>query len=182
MSRKSVPSEKKGITKSEVVAHSDPGAVQLHAYEEAVALFAQRKFADAAKRFVAATDGPASHIADKARSYEQVCLRRATGFDLKLTSAEDHFNYGVERLNARDTGIARRHLSKALELEPKGDHIFYTLALCEGLDGNAAGACENLQRAIDIDPRNRIIARQDPEFSALASLLPALRFLLSGQA
>ena len=30
-----------------------------------------------------------------------------------------------------------------------------------------------------MEPRNRILARQDPEFSALAQLYPALRTLLS---
>ena len=158
-----------------------PEELQLGVYESAVALFAQRKFAEARDRFHKAAAGPSAPVADKARSYEQVCLRRATTFDLKLHTAEDHFNYGVERLNARDIDLAKRHLSRALELEPAGDHILYTLALCHGLDGDAAGACENLRRAIDLEPRNRSLARQDPEFSALAAQLPSLKDMLAGQ-
>lgn len=183
MSRKPVPIEKKGRSNAATVAVvASAEAVQLSHYEEAVALFSQRKFADAAQRFGNAAGGPAAHISDKARSYQQVCARRAVSFDLKLNSAEDHFNYGVERLNARDTEVARRHLAKALELEPGGDHILYTLSLCEGLNGNSAAACENLKRAIEIDPRNRILARQDPEFSALSAQLPALKAILTVQA
>ena len=63
-------------------------------------------------------------------------------------------------------------------MEPDADHILYTMALCCGLAGDGNGACENLKRAIDLEPRNRILARQDPEFSALASQLPGLRALL----
>ena len=182
MTRKPVTPEKPtrpAAKKNTAPAPPGPVDLQLGIYEEAVALFAQRRFAEARDRFAKAAQGPAAHIADKARSYEQVCQRRAGSFDLKLHSAEDHFNYGVERLNARDTALAKRHLKRALELEPSGDHILYTLALCHGRDGDAAGACENLKRAIDLEPRNRILARQDPEFSALAAQLPPLKAMLA---
>jgi Tfp pilus assembly protein PilF len=101
------------------------------------------------------------------------------GSEVDLHTADDHFNYGVERLNARDMEVARRHLDRALAMEPDGEHILFTLALCCGLAGDGAGACENLRRAIALEPRNRILARQDPEFSALAQQLPALRALLT---
>jgi hypothetical protein len=64
-------------------------------------------------------------------------------------------------------------------MKPDADHVHYTLALCCGLAGDGNGACENLKRAIDLEPRNRILARQDPEFIALVPVLPALRALLS---
>jgi len=77
--------------------------------------------------------------------------------------------------------VARRHLDRALAMEPEGEHILFTLALCCGLVGDGAGACENLKRAIALEPKNRILARQDPEFSALAQQLPALRALLTSE-
>ena len=152
--------------------------LQLKLYESAVQLFAQRRLGEARDQFLEVARGPAPHISDKARSYAQVCDRRLGASDLKLSSAEDHFNYGVERLNARDVELARHHLGRALSLEPDGDHILYTMALCCGFAGDGNGACENLKRAIDLEPRNRILARQDPEFSALASQFPSLRALL----
>ena len=156
-----------------------PSARQLKTYEEAIALFAQSKLAEAHKRFLEAISGPAPHIADKARSYAQVCERRTASFDLKLSTAEDHFNYGVERLNARDVERAKDHLGRALKLDPRADHVLYTIALCCGISGDGDGACENLKRAIEMEPRNRILARQDPEFATLASQFPALRSLLA---
>ena len=152
--------------------------LQLKTYEEAVRLFSESRFVEACKLFTEAAAGPAAHIADKARTYVQVCERRTASIDLKLTTAEDHFNYGVERLNARDVERARTHLEHALRLDPAADHVLYTMALCCGMDGDGDGACENLKRAIDLEPRNRILAKQDPEFAALASQLPALRALL----
>jgi tetratricopeptide (TPR) repeat protein len=152
--------------------------VQLKNYEQAIQLFSQRKLAEARVCFLEVAKGPAPHISDKARSYAQVCERRTNGIQVKLSTAEDHFNYGVERLNARDVELARFHLGRALSLQPDADHILFTMALCCGLAGDGNGACENLKRAIDLEPRNRILARQDPEFAALASQFPGLRTLL----
>ena len=153
-------------------------ALQLKTFELAIQLFSQRKLAEARERFVETTKGPASHISDKARAYIQVCDRRSTEAKAQVLTAEEHFNCGVERLNARDVERAKQHLDRALQLEPDADHILYTMALCCGLAGDGTGACENLRRAIDLEPRNRILARQDPEFLGLASQFPSLRTLL----
>lgn len=153
-------------------------ALQLKTYETAVQLFAQRKLPEARECFLQAAKGPAAHIADKARSYIQVCERRIGDVEVRVLTAEEHFNHGVERLNARDVERAKHHLGHALQMEPQADHILYTMALCCGLAGDGAGACENLKRAIDLEPRNRILARQDPEFLGLASQFPSLRTLL----
>lgn len=155
--------------------------VQLKVYEQAIQLFSLRKMAEARVRFLEAAKGPAPHISDRARSYAQVCERRTNALPVKLSTAEDHFNYGVERLNARDVDLAKHHLGRALSLQPDADHVLFTLALCCGLAGDGIGACENLKRAIDLEPRNRILARQDPEFAALASQFPGLRALLTAE-
>jgi tetratricopeptide (TPR) repeat protein len=134
---------------------------QLQAWEHAVRLFTQKKYEDACVGFREVARGPAAHIADKARSYLQICERKTARPELNLNTVEDHFNYGVERLNAGDTIQARLHFGNALALKPDADHILYTLALCCGMSGDGIGACENLKRAIHLDPRNRILARQD---------------------
>ncbi len=154
---------------------------QMKKWEEAVGLFSQKKFSAAHTRFVEASAGPAAHIADKARSYAQICARKMNGQDVDLRTSDDHFNYGVERLNARDMDVARKHLDRALAMEPNGEHILFTLALCCGLAGDSVAACENMKRAIALEPKNRILARQDPEFLALAQQLPALRALLASE-
>jgi Tfp pilus assembly protein PilF len=156
-----------------------PGARQLKTWEQAVSLFTHRSFAEASEHFREATAGPDSQVADKARSYLQICERKTARAELQFRTSEDHFNYGVERMNARDLAQAASHLERALAMEPGGDHILYTLALCSGLAGDSNGACENLKRAIALEPRNRIMARQDADFLALAAQFPALRALLA---
>jgi Flp pilus assembly protein TadD len=173
--------EPKAPPAKKAAAPEPPSAVdlQLRMYEQAVQLFSHGKLTDARVRFLEVTKGPAPHISDKARVYVQVCERRTKSPEVKLSTAEDHFNYGVERLNARDVELAKHHLGRALSLQPDADHVLYTLALCCGFAGDGNGACENLKRAIDLEPRNRILARQDPEFSALAMQFPGIRALLS---
>jgi Flp pilus assembly protein TadD len=67
---------------------------------------------------------------------------------------------------------ARTHLEQALRLAPEADHIYYALALAQALGGDLAGAHENMKRAIELEPRNRIMARQDADFAALANQPP----------
>jgi len=152
---------------------------QMRAWEDGVRQFSLKKFSAAHAHFKEAAAGPAAHIADKARSYAQICERRTSEPALELKTAEDHFTYGVERLNARDMQTARKHLDRALALDPNAEHILFTLALCCGLAGDGDGACENLKRAIALEPRNKVLARQDPEFLGLAQQMPNLRALLS---
>lgn len=167
------------VVKATVIESPNASELQLKSYEQAVRLFAHGKLIEALERFREVATGPAAHIADKARSYARICERRTARIEVALETAEDHFNYGVERLNARDVEQAKLHLSQALSIQPNADHVLYTMALCCGLAGDGNGAYENLKRAIDLEPRNRILARQDPEFSALAAHIPTLRALLS---
>ena len=152
---------------------------QMKAWEEGVRQFSLKKFSAAHAHFQEAASGPAAHIADKARSYAQICERRTSGAALELKTAEDHFTFGVERLIARDIDTARKHLDRALVLDPNAEHILFILALCCGLGGDGHGACENLKRAIAIEPKNKVLARQDPEFLVLAQQIPDLRALLA---
>jgi tetratricopeptide (TPR) repeat protein len=157
---------------------ANPAELQFRTWARAVQLFSERRYPEAAALFREAARGPAVHVADKARSYEQICERFRPEAQVEFRTAEEHFYYGVERLNARDLPQARTHLTQALRLQPEGDHIFYTLSLCCGFSGDGNGAYENLKRAIDLDPNNRVMARQDSEFAALAQQFPSLRALL----
>jgi tetratricopeptide (TPR) repeat protein len=166
-------------TKTISIDPPSPAKIQLGIYEEGVSLFSQRKLREAHTRFLEAAKGPDSHVADKARSYSQVCERRTANANPELKTAEDHFNHGVERLNSRDFEQAQQHFARALALEPNAEHVYFTMALCCGLAGDGTGACENLKRAIDLEPKNRILARQDPEFAGILPQFPGLRALLA---
>jgi Flp pilus assembly protein TadD len=78
----------------------------------------------------------------------------------------------VALINSRNLPEARTHLEKALEMSPAADHVHYALALAQALAGDLANAQQNLKRAIELEPRNRLIARQDADFAPLANQPP----------
>jgi tetratricopeptide (TPR) repeat protein len=155
-----------------------PQELQLRRWNAAMSLFSQRQYGEAIISFREAMQGPEVHIADKARSYEQICIWQSAKAKVEFGTAEDHFTFGVERLNAHDFQQARMHLEKALELDPRGDHILYTIALCCGFAGDGHGACEHLRRAIEMEPGNRLMARQDSQFAAMVRQFPELRAII----
>ncbi len=150
---------------------ADPDS-QLRTFEQAVKDFRAHKFKEARELFNQAIDGPHKEISHNARLHVLVCDRRLTTPVLDLRDLDDHYNYAIERINARDLECARKHLDTAMNLGgtdgPSVDHVYYALAICASLAGDLRGAYENLKRAIELDPRNRISARNDSDFSSVA--------------
>jgi len=142
---------------------------QMKAFEQAVRLFHSRKFAEARELFIKAAAGTNREMAHNADLHVRMCDGRLKKLVVDLHTAEEHYNYGVAMINARNLTDAQQHLEAALKLEPQADHIYYALALSKGLAGDLEGAHENLKRAIDLEPRNRIAARQDADFAGISN-------------
>lgn len=140
---------------------------QLRRYEEAYRLFRNQSYAQAKVAFERAMEGPQRELTHNASLHVAMCERRLQSGQVEFSTAEEHYNYAIARLNSRELPIARRHFDAALALAPNGDHIYYGLALCCGLGGDYQGCYENLKRAIDLQPKNRLIARQDPDFNTI---------------
>ena len=140
---------------------------QMKLYEQAIRAFRAQKFDEARELFEQVSAGPRGPVAHTARLHLAICERRSRQPALSLESPEDHYNYAVERINAGDIATAREHL-KLAERNGTGDHVYYALAACDSLSGDIESAYENLKRAIEIDPRNRISARQDADFANAA--------------
>ncbi len=141
---------------------------QLQLFDRAIQLFRAQNFTQAREHFVQAVDGEQHAIAQAARAHISMCDRRLAKPALNLSTVEDHYNYAVERINARDIATARHHLDIAQGMDMGADHIFYAQAVCASLSGDSRNAYENLKRAIEIAPRNRLAARQDADFAAVA--------------
>jgi tetratricopeptide (TPR) repeat protein len=145
---------------------------QLAAFESAMRLFHARLLQEARGRFEQAAEGPERDVAQRARLHIAMCDRRLPQEAPALLTADDHYNYAVALINTRSLAEARQHLEQALEIAPGSDHVHYALALAQALAGDFSGAQENLRRAIEIEPRNRIMARQDADFAPLANQAP----------
>ncbi len=137
---------------------------QMKTLEQGLRLFREQRLAEAKGLFEKAAQGPEANVRLTAKTHLSVCERRLRKPLLELASADDHYNYGVERLNARDLEASRRHLEISLALRPDTDYVLYAFAGALALSGDIAGSYENLKRAIEINPANRNSARQDPDF------------------
>ena len=145
---------------------------QLGAFQAASKLFQARSFAQAKELFEQAAAGPERDVAHRAESHAKMCALRLEHAAPTLETAEDFYNYGVALFNTGKIAEARENLHKALDMAPNADHIHYALGLAQALSGDLDRAYENLKRAIEIEPRNRIIARQDADLAPLSSQPP----------
>jgi len=148
------------------------GQRQLAAFEGAMKLFHARNLKEARDLFTQASAGPERDVAQRARLHIAMCDRRLEQAPIALRTPEDYYNYGIALFNARNVTAAVEHLEIALRLAPGSEHIYYALGLARALAGDLGGAYENLKRAIELEPRNRIIARQDADIAHLAGQPP----------
>jgi tetratricopeptide (TPR) repeat protein len=152
--------------------HAAPALTQLAAFEAAMKHFHARQLTEARVLFQQAAAGGESDVAQRARLHIAMCDRRLEPTAVSFGTAEEYYTYGVALINARNVAEARTHLEKALAIAPGSDHIHYALALAQALAGDFANAQENLRRAIELEPRNRLLARQDADFAPLAHQAP----------
>lgn len=163
-SRSAVANAAGGAREIESVSEAE---AQLRRYEEAYRLFRSQNFAQAKAAFERALNGPQRELTHNAKLHIAMCERRMQSAPAEFSTAEENYNYGIARLNSRELSMAKRYFEAALALAPNGDHIYYAMGLCCGLAGDLQGCYENLKRAIDLQPRNRLVARQDQDFNTI---------------
>ncbi len=134
----------------------------------AVRAFQKKNYDKAAEIFEKLVDNAARDVADRAHMHLLLCRRRASRPEPGPKSAEDYYTLGIACINARDFGQAIEHLSKADRMKPDQDHIHYALAVSHSLQGNPDAAITHLEAAFALHPENRIHARRDEDFRALA--------------
>jgi tetratricopeptide (TPR) repeat protein len=139
---------------------------QREKFNKAMELFHAREFKKARDLFEQAFTGPSREISFAAKTHFQMCEQRLDKQAVRLETADDYYNYGVALTNERQLEEARKNLQKAVSMR-QADHYEYALALCLGLIGDIDGAAKHLAKAIELDPRNRIAARNDADFAEL---------------
>jgi tetratricopeptide (TPR) repeat protein len=145
---------------------SPEAKLQMESFDRGMELFHARDFRRARDAFEKAASGPNREIVFAARNHQLMCERRLEKNTPALETAEDYYNYGVALTNERRLEEAQKHLEKAISMR-SADHYHYALALCLGLEGKMEPAADHLRRAIELDPRNRVAVRNDPDFSEL---------------
>lgn len=154
--------------KATPAAAPDPARSQMESFEEGMRQFHARNFQQARDYFQQAMRGPDRAVTHRAGLHARMCEQRLEHAGLVLNTPEEHYNYAITLINSRDLAGAQKHLRAALAGDSTAEHVWYALAACQSLGGDLQAAYENLKRAIDLQPRNRLAARQDPDFAALA--------------
>ncbi|MBS1826621.1 MAG: hypothetical protein JST93_15000 [Acidobacteria bacterium] len=127
-------------------------------------LFHKRDFRAALPLFAEAAGGPNVSIAHTAKQHVRICEQRLGTPAPELHTAEDYYHYGIGLIASRKLEEAAQVLRKAAELDPRAGHVQYSLGISLGLAGDLQGAARHLGTAIQLDSKNRSIARSDPDF------------------
>jgi len=144
------------------------------AYEAAVeqfatasALFLKGQFSEAQPHFeaVASAATPDEPIlADRARTYAAICVRRSAGPAADAVDADALYHRGIVAANSGRLDEAWSLLEKAVGQRPNDASILYARASVRGLQGNVEGASAELKKSVALDPKFRFQAASDSDF------------------
>jgi tetratricopeptide (TPR) repeat protein len=147
------------------MADQDPS---LQSYESALKLMHDRKFDRAKVAFEDLLPNAPQHIADRIRVHLSACKAKLNESKSTPKSAEEQFDYAVILMNEGRVEDARTYLEKLIKGSPEADFAYYGLAVLSCQSNKAEDALRNLQRAIELNPRNRLQARNDTDFQNMA--------------
>lgn len=154
-----------------------PADRQRQAFEAGATAFQARDFRTALRNFQEAAAGPRPEIRHSAKLHMRMCEQRIAAETPKLETADDYYHYGIALMNQHRMEEAEQHLRQALNLDGQLDFVYYGLALCRGLRGDLNECAYLLQKAIALEPRNRVAAKNDPDFKELARQSPVSELL-----
>ena len=151
---------------------------QTDLFARAMKCFSSADYGKAKALFDQASQGPSIGVTESATMYSRMCVQRLEGQKLQLKTGDDHYNYAISLMNLRRLNDAVTHLGKAIQMQDSS-HARYAMALACGLQGDLPAAVAHLQKAIEIDPSTRTLARNDVDFLPLLQD-PVIRNLIVG--
>jgi tetratricopeptide (TPR) repeat protein len=106
-------------------------------------------------------------IHDRARLYLKICERQAIAPPAPPRTVEEGLLSATVALNSGDFDGALSHLGRVEAEDPENDHAQYMLAVIAVARGQLPRSLEHLRRAIELNPENRSLARQDADLEPL---------------
>jgi len=145
-------------------AHLDAVAL----YEQGLQALQQHNYARAADllRSVLERYPEEKELHERVRLYLNVCERQAVPPDATPQTLEERVYAATLAINAGhyDRGLAL--LDALREDAPDNDHVHYMLAVVHVLRGEIGKAIPHLQRAVELNAENRLLAFQDADLDA----------------
>jgi len=136
-------------------------------YQAAVQLLQQGKFEKALAAFEKLLPTARIEIKERCQMYISTCQRQMEQARLTFPTPEEHYDYAVSQLNTGYYEEAREQFTSILMAYPEADYAFYGLALLDSITGRTQDCLDNLARAIELNPRNRLQARADNDFQSM---------------
>jgi tetratricopeptide (TPR) repeat protein len=143
--------------------HSSTALVFQH-YQSAVQLVQQGKFDKALAAFEKLLPEAPFEIVERCRMYIHTCQRQMGNRGLAFQTPEERYDYAVSQLNGGYFEEAGDQLRGILTDYPQADYAYYGLALLDSITGRVQGCLDNLAKAIELNPKNRLQARSDNDF------------------
>jgi len=147
-------------------AHTGSGPAFQH-YQAAVQLLQQGKFEKASAAFEKLLHTAPPEIQERCQMYMTTCMRQMERPQLSFLTPEEHYDYAVSQLNTGYYEEARDQFQNILDSYPQADYAYYGLALLGAITGHSQDCLQNLARAIELNPRNRLQARVDNDFQSM---------------
>ena len=138
----------------------------LKIYEAGVTGVQKRKFSIAAKALNEVIDEypEEREIKERAKLYLAVCERELKPLVSEPTSLDERIYAATVSLNSGAVTIAIEHLNAVASEKPGDANVHYMLAVAHALSSDTDMSVTHLERAITLNPDNRLLARQEPDF------------------
>jgi tetratricopeptide (TPR) repeat protein len=130
----------------------------------AVQLLQQGKFEKALAALEKLLPSAPPEIIERCRMYVATCKRQLEKQSLSFATPEEHYDYAVSLLNTGYFEDAREQFNSILAVDPNADYVYYGMAVLDSITGMTQECLQNLARAIELDPKNRLQARIDNDF------------------
>jgi tetratricopeptide (TPR) repeat protein len=136
-------------------------------YQSAVQLLQQGKFDRALAAFEKLLSSAPPEIAERAKMYIVTCRRQMERSNLAFQTPEERYDYAISQLNQGYYEEAREQFNGVVGDDPEADYAYYGLAVLDSITGHAQDCLDNLSRAIELNPKNRLQARSDNDFQSM---------------
>lgn len=136
-------------------------------YQAAVQLLQQGKYDKALTAFEKLLPSAPPEILERTRMYVATCKRQMEQSRLAFQTAEERYDYAISQLNQGYYEEAREQFNGVIGDDPRADYAYYGLAVLDSITGRPQECLDNLARAIELNPKNRLQARSDNDFQSM---------------